>query len=115
MPTKTSNESVVARNQTRIAPARWLTASTRSVAKCRSASCPARNGPTIAPTAPDARITPHWSAENPRCPIKKGYNSGSHAPQMAYCKNIMSESFVRSPEERGGAAPAVEESVMVKV
>jgi len=34
---------------------------------------------------------------------------------MAYCKNIMSESFVRSPEERGGAAPAVEESVMVKV
>ena len=62
-----------------------------SVANQRSATWPAMNGPTTAPAAPPARMYPHWSSVNCRCPRRNGYRIGSHAPQIAYWRNIITD------------------------
>jgi hypothetical protein len=77
--------------QIRNPPRMWLMARNFSVAKYRSAICPATNGAMIAPTAPTANMSPISAPSNPWCPLRNGQSNGSHAPQIAYCRNIMNE------------------------
>ena len=67
----------------------------RSVLKYRSAICPAIKGAATAPIEPaNPRIIPISDPEKPRPPSATPAErylavTGSHAPQRAYCKNII--------------------------
>ena len=57
----------------------------------------------MAPTAPMANILPISAGVKPRWPDRNGQSNGSQAPQMAYWRNIMVESWKLSPLESGFA------------
>ena len=45
---------------------------------------------------------------NPRWPDRNGHSSGSHAPQIAYWRNIIVESCKFKPAESGSAVEVLE-------
>ncbi len=77
-------------------PARWSTASARSVARKRSAIIPTKNGEIIAASAVAPYARPIWVPENLRVWPRYVPMVTNQAPQTKYCKNIMAESFTRT-------------------
>src|SRR3954469_11970043 len=90
-------------------PIRWLTARKRSAEKLRSANWLLKNMPTNDAIANAFRIQACSQAVKPR-PGRYPKISGSQAPQMKNSRNIITDSFQRTPfmggtqgeGERGG-------------
>ena len=70
-------------------------ASTRSVAKKRSATMPTKNGETIAASAVVPDATPTCCPENFRVSPRNVPNVTYHTPQMKNWRNIRADSFTR--------------------
>src|SRR5258708_4213104 len=72
------------------------------------------NGARIAPIAPTANIVPICLGLNCNGPDRYDHNSGSHAPQIAYCKNIISDSLTFRFSGSGAGEFGAEESTAVE-
>src|SRR5262245_30219624 len=76
----------------------WRVASSRSVAKNRSATIPTKNGEIIAATAVVPKARPICSPEKRSVSPSHVPIVTDHAPQTKYCRNIMEDSLSRTVE-----------------